>query len=425
MREDPMIRRRNHCLVVVPVIAGLTLAGCGRAGAPAGAPVATVHLGATSQPGAIGVNPVTNKVYVSELDAQDVIVIDGATNATTKVATGAAAGLSQKLAVSPATNKVYISQGARLQSSGVPGQFLPVLQESGDIAVIDGATNKTTSVHIGGAIRDLVADPANGKVYVTGSGPQLTVIDGTSDATRTMTVGPAFGPPVVNPVTHKVYLSTQDGLVVVDGVTSATATVYAGTVGSLALDPAANRIYVSGDATLTVLDATSYATIARVPVAKDDGVVAVNSKTHRIYLLNVNYPNPGSVTVVDGTTLATSKVSVGRSPTGLTIDESANAAYLVDVDSDDLVRIDGVTNRATAARVTHALPLLAVNPVTGRVYVVAGGPKAGPPAGPTNSPPPPYVVDVFDFRGASVPTVPVDTCYPSPQPGSKVPRGNC
>jgi DNA-binding beta-propeller fold protein YncE len=335
------------------------------------------------------------------------------------------AGLSQKLAVNPATNKVYISVGTRFQSSGVPDRLGPIIQESGDVAVIDGATNKTNIVHIGGTIQDVAVDPSNGKVYVTGSGAQLTVIDGTSDATKTVTVGSAFGPPVVDPLTHKVYLHTGTGLVVLDGATNATATVYADAVGSLALDSAANRVYVSDGATLTVIDATNYRTISKVEVGKDYGVVAVNPKTHKIYLLDVNYPNPGSVMVVDGKTLTTTKVSVGRSPRELTVDESANAAYLVDIDSDDLVRIDGVTNRATAARVTHALPLLAVNPATGRVYVVAGGPKAGPPSGPTNAPPPPYVVDVFDFKGATVPSVPLDTCYPSPQPGVNVPRGNC
>jgi DNA-binding beta-propeller fold protein YncE len=384
-----------------------------------------VQLDARSQPGAIALNPVTNKIYVTGLDTHDVAVIDGATNSTTKVAIGGAAGLSQKLAVNPATNKIYISEGARLELSGAPGQLLPVIKESGDIAVIDGATNKATFVHIGGTIRNIVVDPANGQVYVTGSGPQLTVIDGTSDATKTVTVGSTFDPPVVNPLTHQVYFITQTGLVVMDGATNATATVFADAAGSLALDPAANRIYLSGGTTLTVLDSRNYGTIAKVAVGKDYGDVVVNSKTHKVYLLNVNYPNPGSVAVVDGKTFATTKVSVGRSPGGLVVDQSANGAYLVDMDSDDVVRIDGVTNRATAVRVTHALPFLAVNPATGRVYVVAGGPKAGPPSGPTNGPPPPYVVSVFDFKGGPVPTVPLDTCYPSPQPGAGVPRGNC
>jgi DNA-binding beta-propeller fold protein YncE len=404
-----MLQERHRCLIAVSVIAGLTLAGCGRGSAPAAAPQATVQLDLTSQPGAIALNPVTNKIYVTQSDSEHIIVIDGATNSTTKIATGAPAGLAQKQAVNPATNRVYVSRGALLQLSGPPGRPVPAIQESGDIAVIDGTTNKTTIVHIGGRIQDIAVDPANGKVYVTGSGPQLTV----------------FEPPVVNPVTHQVYVMTQGGLVVMDGATNATATVYAGAAGSLALDQAANRIYLSGGTTLTALDSRNYRTIANVAVGKDYGLVAVNSKTNKIYLLNVNYPNPGSVAVVDGKTFATTKVSVGRSPRELTVDESANAAYLVDVDSDDVVRIDGATNRATATRVTHALPFLAVNPATDRVYIVAGGPKAGPPSGPTNAPPPPYVVNVFDFKGGPVPTVPLDTCYPSPQPGATVPRGNC
>jgi DNA-binding beta-propeller fold protein YncE len=123
-----MLQGRHRCVIAVSIITGLTLAGCGRGRAPAAAPLATVRLDARSQPGAIALNPVTNKIYVTGLDTQDIAVIDGATNSTTKVSTGAAAGLSQKLAVNPATNKVYISEGARLQLSGVPGQPVPVIK---------------------------------------------------------------------------------------------------------------------------------------------------------------------------------------------------------------------------------------------------------------------------------------------------------
>ena len=39
-------------------------------------------------PTAVAVNPVTNKIYVANDDSGNVTVIDGATNATTTVATG-------------------------------------------------------------------------------------------------------------------------------------------------------------------------------------------------------------------------------------------------------------------------------------------------------------------------------------------------
>jgi YVTN family beta-propeller protein len=166
-----MLRGRHRFVIAVSVTAGLTLAGCGRGPAPAAVPQATVQLDLTSQPGALGLNPVTNKIYVTQSDSEHVIVIDGATNSATKIATGAPAGLARKLAVNPASNKVYMSMGALLQLSGPPGRPAPVIQESGDIAVIDGAINKTTLVHIGGRIQDIAVDTANGKVYVTGSGP--------------------------------------------------------------------------------------------------------------------------------------------------------------------------------------------------------------------------------------------------------------
>ncbi|MBP7686434.1 MAG: hypothetical protein KA765_00925 [Thermoflexales bacterium] len=58
-----------------------------------------------TNPIAIAVNPVTNKVYVVNQGSSTVTVIDGATNtaaATVDVATQAAA-----IAVNPATNKIW------------------------------------------------------------------------------------------------------------------------------------------------------------------------------------------------------------------------------------------------------------------------------------------------------------------------------
>ena len=57
-----MLQGRHSFVIAVSVVAGLILAGCGRGRAPAAAPQATVQLDLTSQPGAIALNPVTNKI---------------------------------------------------------------------------------------------------------------------------------------------------------------------------------------------------------------------------------------------------------------------------------------------------------------------------------------------------------------------------
>ncbi len=427
-----MLRGRQACLVVVVAVVAAILAACGRGGTSAAArsPVASIYLGAypATMPAAIGLNPVTNRIYVADTNAREVTVIDGATKETTaRVGLGVRAGILQKVAVNPASNRIYVVEGSQFGGVGGPGPFVPVIRESGDVAVIDGTSNATAVVHVGGTVQAVAVDPSNGKAYVTSSSRTGTVIDGTSNATATVAVGQVWGAPAVNPVTNKIYVGTDAGVVAIDGATNATATVHAAAGATLAVDPAANRIYASGGGGLTVIDATTNGTIADIPLGHDGGgSLAVNAKTHKVYVLDVNYPNPGSVTVVDGTTLATTAVAVGRSPTEIVVDESANAAYVLDLDSSDVVRIDGA-NQATAFSLPGALPLIAVNPATGKLYVAAGGPKAGRVSAstPTNLPPPPMVLDVLDFKGTTIPSVPVDTCQPSPQPGSGVARGTC
>ena len=74
-------------------------------------------------------NPVTNKIYVANHDSGNVTVIDGATNATTTVPVGTG---PYAVAVNPVTNKIYVANA-----------------NSGNVTVIDGATNTTTTVRGG------------------------------------------------------------------------------------------------------------------------------------------------------------------------------------------------------------------------------------------------------------------------------------
>jgi DNA-binding beta-propeller fold protein YncE len=64
---------------------------------PAHSQTVTATLPAGSSPGAVAVNPVTNKIYVVDIfqSGKNVTVIDGETNKTTMVAGGAATSRSQ------------------------------------------------------------------------------------------------------------------------------------------------------------------------------------------------------------------------------------------------------------------------------------------------------------------------------------------
>ena len=72
-------------------------------------------MAAGSSPYAVAVNPVTNKIYVTNLHGSSVTVIDGATNSTTTVATGT---FPTCLAVNPVTNKIYVLTDYGAQRNG-------------------------------------------------------------------------------------------------------------------------------------------------------------------------------------------------------------------------------------------------------------------------------------------------------------------
>src|SRR5512137_1481578 len=96
---------------------------------PAQADWVTTTVPVWNAASALAVNPVTNKVYVTNQGHASITVIDGATNDTTVVA---AQSEPFAVAVNPMTNKVYVAN-----------------RGSNSVTAIDGATNETTLVAVG------------------------------------------------------------------------------------------------------------------------------------------------------------------------------------------------------------------------------------------------------------------------------------
>jgi hypothetical protein len=123
-----------------------------------------------SQPNAVAVNPVTNKVYVSGYNqnsgASSVIVLDGATN--TVIATVNSSFAPAELLVNTLTNTIY----------GV----------SNPVMVIDGATNTATTVAVGSGAQFGALNTVTNYIYVANYYDKtLSVINGAAN-------GPAFTP---------------------------------------------------------------------------------------------------------------------------------------------------------------------------------------------------------------------------------------
>jgi YVTN family beta-propeller protein len=348
--------------------------------------VATIPLGA--RPGAMAVNPVTNKIYVttcSQHRPHSVTVIDGQTNAITAIP-----GICPTaLAVNPVTNKIYG-------------------YDNGAMVIIDGATNSTTMVAGIGNCLSIAVNSATNKIYFANqsanSNPSasVTVLDGATNSIATIvdpnTNGLGAVAIAVNSATNKIYVANSSitgatnpgNITVIDGAANSTTTVTdpnAMFPFSVAVNSSANKVYVAnlGEGTnrgnVTVIDgATNSITTITDPNAVLNGglgldsppfAVAVNSATNKIYVANSGSNN---VTVIDGATNATTTVTDPnvRAPVALAVDSVTNMIYVTNgTNPGSVTVINGATNTVTTIidPKANGPEAVAVNPTTNRIYV--------------------------------------------------------
>ena len=319
----------------------------------ADAVIATIPAG--NFPSTIALNPVTNRIYVTNEGTANITVIDGATNTTTTVAVG---GNPQGIAVNPSTNKIYVTSNW-----------------SHTVTVIDGVTNSTTTVAVGFDPRAIAVNTATNKVYVANYGSNtVTVIDGYTNTTTTVSVGSGPRAIAVNPDTNKIYVANSgvtaygsDTVTVIDGATNITSTV---TVGynpvALAINLVTNKIYVANHyGAVTVIDGITNTTTT---VAAGTGPIAlaINPVTNTIYVANYEGSN---VTVIDGATNSTTTVASGSWPRAVAVNQATNSIYVANRESANVTVIDGTTNSTRTVAVGSWPQAIGVNSDTNRIYV--------------------------------------------------------
>ncbi len=312
----------------------------------------TTHVATGSVPNWIGINPVTNKMYVANQNSANVTVIDGQTNSTTTVTVG---NTPDSVAVNPLTNKIYVANGG-----------------SNSVTIIDGVTNSTATVAAGAKPFSLAVNPVTNQIYVANvNGNNLTVIDGATNHTTTVATGTAPYSVAVNPVTNKVYVTNlnSNNLTVINGATNSTATVTTGQGPySVALNPVTNKIYVAnaGGNSVTIIDGNNNNSTATVGVGSYPISVTVNPITNKIYVSN---DLGNTVTVIDGASNGVTTLAVGSFPVSVAVNPITNKIYVADDGGGETV-IDGATNAVTELAAAGTYPnLVAVNPVTNKVYV--------------------------------------------------------
>lgn len=166
---------------------------------------------------------------------------------------------------------------------------------------------------------------------------------------------------------------------------------------AVAVNKATNKIYLAGPGPthstwlISVIDGTTHATTT-VPAGPRPCALAINEATNRIYVTNSGglvggevFLGNGSITVIDGATNSSTTVTDpnAKFPCALAVNPSTNKIYVANGNygNTTVTIIDGATNSTTTVVDPNAngnqliLPAnaVAVNPITNRVYVANNG----------------------------------------------------
>lgn len=378
--------RRLYWFLLAAAVVGTAL--------PAAAQTLIATVPVQIDPFQIGGNTTTNTIYVANACGTvpncngdsfgTVSVIDGVSN--TVSATVTVGAFDTFFVVNPVTNKIYVTN-----------------TDSDNVSVIDGTTNTVTAtVQVGANPTGAAVNPVTNTIYIVnsgnGQGTNISVIDGNTDTVvSTVTVGNYPLSAAVNSTTNTVYVTNYCGnqfgcnqnpapgtVSVIDGATNrVTNTV---TVGDgpflLLVDQVANTIWVQNTCgndpqcettgnnsqtigTVTQIDGATLAT-SSANTGNGSAALTINTVTNKAYVSN-NTDN--TVTVIDGVTLATTSVNVGPSPSDVEANEATDKIYVCDFGNNMVTAIDGATLATTSVGVGNGPGDAWVNPVTNRVYV--------------------------------------------------------
>ena len=315
----------------------------------------TATVATSTGPECAAVNPVANKIYVTNASDNSVTVIDGATNATVRVPVGLSPAF---VGVNPVTNRVYVAN-----------------RGDNTVTVIDGSTNGTTVVPVGVNPAQLAVNAVTNKVYVANAGSNnVTVIDGATNGTSNVAAGVSPIGIAVNTVTNRIYVANTSSaaVTVIDGATNNTLAVAVGSASfRVAANPTTNQIYVVHRSTnrVTVINGATNDT-ASIGVGAQPYALCVHPVTNKIYVANYS---SNSVTVIDGLTRATNNVPVGVAPCGVEVNPVTNRIYVPCWGSNSVTVVEGATSGTSSVAVGAGPQGAGVNPITNKIYVVNNG----------------------------------------------------
>ena len=268
----------------------------------------------------------TNQIYV---DSSHLVAVIDSTNNTLRIVPI----FPHLSAVNPVTNRIYVTNN------------------NNTVTIIDGGTYSIiNTLHVGSDNSTfkhaLVVNSVSNKIYVTNEGDNtITVIDGATNTNRTVTALKHPFAVAVNSVTNRIYVTNNDNTVtIIDGATDSIISTLA--VGSdnasfkqaLVVNQVTNKIYVinGNNNTVTIIDGATNTT-STLTTGITPRAIALNERTNKIYVANYGSNN---VTVIDGATNTTTTVAVGTHPNALAVNPKTNKVYVTSEDDDAVTVID-------------------------------------------------------------------------------------
>ncbi len=349
-------RKRIHyyrsCLPIL--ISVLIFAIIGAIGCPISAQTVTSTFEVTNKPTEIAVNHETNLIYLVNMDADNVSVVDGAANQL--VANVKVGSKPNGIGVNPITNLIYVGDS------------------NGDISVIDGQTNKviTTIESVLSGLTDPsipTPRPLPRKLESTPKHPDFIAVNPETNLIYVGSPG-TFFMGVIDGVTHTVIDSIA--LIFEFGPGSGVSAIPTGIV----VNPVINFIYVSSGFDVTfffAIDGSSNRIADTDSFEGMSGDIALNVETNRIYVAQTTVNLAG---VVDGSTnniiatIGKTDPFTKRTPK-IGINTSTNHVYVSDPESSKLYVINGFTNEIVNVLMEDAVPsCIAVNSKSNLVYVL-------------------------------------------------------
>ena len=229
------------------------------------------------KPYSVAVNPVTNRLYVPDVEGRAVSVIDGDSNsviATVPVGAWAPFGI----AVNPVTNRIYVAS----------------FSTRGLVSAIDGDSNsELATIDVGLVPIGVDVNPSTDRVYVAnvGSG-NVSVIDGiTNTVINTIPVDPGPTDVAVDPVTGRIYVGHEDieRISVIDGASDSVTGVISLNHGTfwIALNPSTGLLYVphrTGGVEDSVTIIRGVSILCTLPMSGGPWWPAANASNDRVYV---------------------------------------------------------------------------------------------------------------------------------------------